>query len=257
MMVAVQGRMPLRVGVLAGVVLLAITGAACSGGDNAGGTGGPVVAGPSDVDVPGTTSALPPTVPAVSLPATVATVPTSPPPSPASTAPATVASSIASGTSAASAGYKAVAPPAFPDRTAPPPTGDGLPDGTYYGVVKTTAPTGASAPSVTLTLYEVLTGGPAISAAAADGAGLDSDIYVRPNPNADWVVRLTSEVELSVAQPDKPDVSYAVSAAELLRLLGGGAPGHGAPPTYHYIPFPYLLTVQDGAPVRLEQLWSQ
>ncbi len=59
-----------------------------------------------------------------------------------------------------------------------------------------------------------------------------------------------------MARPDRPDVSYAIGAGELARLVNGGAPSAGAPDGYHYVPFPYLITVAGGVPTRLEQLWA-
>jgi len=226
--------------------------AACSSGDNA--RGGPVVAGPSPATAAPTTTLISVTV------APTPTQPSPPPAAAATVAPAppstTVATTVAS-TRPASTEYAQVAAPAFPDRSAPPPTGTELPDGTYYGVVAGAAPSGAAAPSVSLTIYQLLTGAPAVSAAVAAGVGLDSDIYVPKSPSAVRQIVLDPGLAISVAQPDKPDVSYRVSPAELVRLIGGATPSPGAPPTYHYVPFPYLLTVEQGSPTRLEQLWSQ
>jgi hypothetical protein len=73
---------------------------------------------------------------------------------------------------------------------------------------------------------------------------------------ADRRIDLAPTVAISVAQPDDPAKSYTVSGAELVRLMSGGAPATGAPPTYRYVPFPLLVTVQGGAPTRVEQLWS-
>jgi hypothetical protein len=237
----------------AAIALTAVL-AACSSGGNA--RGGPVVAGPS----PATEA---PTTAATTLAAATVAAPTQPSTPPAAAAtlappplPTTVATTAAS-TRPASGEYAPSPAPPFPDRSTAPPTGSRLPDGTYYGVITGAAPAGGAAPSVSLTIYQLLTGAPAVSAAVAAGVGLDSDIYVPKSPSAVRAIVLGPGLAISVAQPDKPDVSYRVSAAELVRLIGGAAPSAGAPPTYHYIPFPYLLTVERGSPTRLEQLWSQ
>jgi hypothetical protein len=229
-----------------GAVGLAFVSCACSGSDQ---PGGPVVAGPSRATEVTPASALATTtVTSTSAPTTETTQPIV-----TTSAPATAGAST--GPSTVDAQYRRVAPPRFPDHSSVP-AGAGLPNGTYYAVVTGPSTSGQSGASVTASIYEVLTGGPAISAAAADGAGLDSDVYVRPKPVAVRQIALTSQLLISVAQPDKPDLSYAVAPAELVRLLRGGPPGPGAPVTYHYIPFPYLITVAGGAPTRLEQLWS-
>jgi hypothetical protein len=239
-------RAPVVVG-LAGLTSLAFVPMACSGGDQA---GGPVVAGPSQVSEAVPASSISTSSVAITVPDTVLLTTAA-----STSAPTTAAAS--SGPPSGATGYRPVTPPPFPDHSSLPPTGNSLPDGSYYAVVTGPSPAATSAPSVTASIYEVLTGAPAISAAAADGAGLDSDVYVRPQPVVVRNIGLTPKLVISVAQPDKPDTSYAVSAAELLRLLSGAAPGPGAPATYHYIPFPYLITVAGGAPTRLEQLWSQ
>ena len=240
--------------VLAALTLTGVL-AACSSGNST--SGGPVVAGPSPATEAPTTVAT--TLAAVTVPA-APTQPSTPPAAAATLAPAsppaTVATTVGS-TKPANGDYAPTPAPPFPDRSAPPPTGGGLPDGTYYGVVTGAAPSGAAAPTVSLTIYQLLTGAPAVSAAVAAGVGLDSDIYIPKSPSAARQIVLGPGLSISVAQPDKPDVSYRVSSTELVRLIGGAAPSAGAPPTYHYIPFPYLLTVERGSPTRLEQLWSQ
>jgi hypothetical protein len=224
-----------RVLVVAGA-LLAL--AACSGGDS-----GTADSPTSALRVASTTA--PVTAAATTtIPVATTVAPATPPPTVTSvpTSPAPVAGPVE---------YAAVAAPRFPTRSAPPPEGDGLPDGAYYAVVD-----GAGidpAPYVDVTIYQLVTGPEALDAAAADGEGLDSDIYVRPAPAVPRRVPLPAV--LSVARPDRPDVSYGVSAGELVRLVVG-APPTGAPSGYRYLPFPYLVTVAGGVPVSVEQLWS-
>jgi hypothetical protein len=236
-MASMPRRVHLATGVLA-VGLMTVAAAGCSGDE----TSAPVNAGPSEAN--GLTSA--PTTRAVAtavLTATTTTVPvTTPAPAPSAAAPAATAGE-----------YTAAPPPALPEHSAPPPSGDSFPDGTYYGVVKSSS--ADPSPNLTLTIYEMLSGPAAIAAAAADGVGLDSDFYVRPTSSADRRIELGQTVAISVAQPDDPAKSFSVSGAELVRLQQGGPPA-GAPPTYRYVPFPFLVTVVGGAPTRVEQLWS-
>ena len=230
--------------VLVAVALLTVAAAGCSGKDD---SAGPDVAGPS----PATDAAASVVASVVSTTTTTTT-----------TAPTTVAPSSAPPTIAApltTAGPATEPVPADDGADVPQPldpaSGRRAPDGSYYAVVRGAA-ADAPTPRVATTIYQLLTGPEAIAAAQADGHGLDSDIYVPEQPAADRDIELGPELFLSVARPDRPDVSYAISAGELARLVNGGAPSAGAPDGYHYVPFPYLITVAGGVPTRLEQLWA-
>jgi hypothetical protein len=228
----------LRVLAMLAVLAGPTTVAACSGDE----TTPPVNAGP--------TEATPLTVRSSPAPST-----TTAPPTTAATSTSTTAAPTTTATApAASTDYAPTPPPALPEHSAAPPTGDSFPDGLYYGVAK--EPGLEPTPHLTVSIYEMLSGPAAIAAATADGVGLDSDFYIRSGTTADRRIDLTPTVAISVAQPDDPTKSYTVSAAELVRLMTGGAPAAGAPPTYRYVPFPLLVTVQAGTPVRVEQLWS-
>jgi hypothetical protein len=220
--------------------LLTLGAAGCSGKDD---SSGPDVAGPS-----------PATEAAATAVASVASTTTTT----TTTAPTTVAPSSAPPTIAApvtTAGpYQPTTAPTFPTRSTPPPA-DGLPDGSYYAVVRGAA-ADAPTPRVATTIYQLLTGPEAIAAAQADGHGLDSDLYVPEQPAANRDIELRADLFISVARPDRPEVSYAISAGELARLVNGGAPSAGAPDGYRYVEFPYLITVVGGVPTRLEQLWA-
>jgi hypothetical protein len=226
--------------VLAAVVLLTLGATGCSGKDD---SAGPDVAGPS-----------PATEAAASVVATVASTTTTT----TTTAPTTVAPSSAPPTVAAPATtagpYQPTTAPTYPARSTPPPA-EGLPDGSYYAVVHGAA-ADAPTPRVATTIYQLLTGPEAVAAAEAAGHGLDSDVFVPEQPAADRDIELRPDLFISVARPDRPEVSYAISAGELARLVNGGTPSAGAPDGYRYVPFPYLITVSGGVPTRLEQLWS-
>lgn len=226
------------------VALLALGAAGCSGTD---GSSGPDVAGPS----PATEAAT--TVVATVVSTTTTTTTTAPTTVAPATAPPTVAAPLTTAGPATGPYLAATAPP-FPTRSTPPPA-DGLPDGSYYAVVRGAA-ADAPVPRVAATIYQLLTGPEAIAAAQADGHGLDSDLYVPEQPAANRDIELRPDLFISVARPDRPEVSYAISAAELARLVNGAAPSAGAPDGYHYVPFPYLITVSGGVPTRLEQLWA-
>ena len=232
--------------VLVVLALLTLGAAGCSGKDA---SSGPDVAGPSPATEAATTAATvePTVVSTTTTPTTPATTvaPSSAPPTVA--APATT-------TGPATGPYQPTTAPIFPTRSTPPPA-DGLPDGAYYAVVHGAA-ADAPTPRVATTIYQLLTGPEAIAAAQADGHGLDSDLYVPEQPAADRDIELRPDLFISVARPDRPDVSYAISAGELARLVNGAAPSAGAPDGYRYVPFPYLITVTGGVPTRLEQLWA-
>jgi len=58
---------------------------------------------------------------------------------------------------------------------------------------------------------------------------------------------------VSVVAEDRQN--FAITSAELLRLVGGAAPAASAPPTYRYAAFPFLLDVANGAVVEVHQVW--
>jgi hypothetical protein len=229
---------------LVAVALLTLGAAGCSGKDD---SAGPDVAGPS----PATDGAGPVVASVVST--TTTTTTTAPTTVAPSSAPPTIAAPLTTA-GPATGPYQPTTAPTFPSRSTAPPA-DGLPDGSYYAVVRGAA-ADAPTPRVATTIYQLLTGPEAIAAAQAAGHGLDSDIFVPEQPAADRDIELRPDLLISVARPDRPDVSYAISAAELARLVNGGAPSTGAPDGYHYVPFPYLITVTGGVPTRLEQLWA-
>jgi hypothetical protein len=233
---------------LAVTVVFALSLLGCSGGDD---DGQSAVAGPSPVTEASPTSTItsavvslatttPTTASATTPPSTVP--PTTPVPSPPPAGPS-------------SGPYTPVDAPAFPTRSAPPPSDDSWPDGEYYVVVRGAA-ADAPTPRLAITAYQVLTGPDAIAAAQADGVGLDSDVYIPASPSADRDIELTADLPISVARPDRPGVSYAITAGELARLVNGASPEEGAPEGYAYVEFPFLLTVQGGQPVALQQLWA-
>lgn len=49
--------------------------------------------------------------------------------------------------------------------------------------------------------------------------------------------------------------NYAVPGAELASLIGGNQPSADAPVDYHYVPYPFLITVRDGSIVDAHQIW--
>jgi hypothetical protein len=231
--------MPVRTAAAAIVLALGLAG--CSGGEE---SGSPAVAGPSQATE--TAASVATTAAAVAVSPTTTSVPT--------TIAVTTTAAVAAATPGAPIGeYQPTTAPTFPTRTALP-AGEGLPDGTYYAVVDGAA--ADASPRLRVTIYELLTGPDAITAAAADGVGLDGDLYVRAQPAVTREIELTPQMALSVARPDQPGVSYAISPAELVRLVAGDTPGASAPDGYHYLGFPYLVTALGGAATRFEQLWS-
>jgi hypothetical protein len=234
------------------VVALGLGLAACSGGDDDAPSD---VAGPSQVTETATTSTVTTAVATVATTAPTTALPTTLPTTPAPTAPPTTSPPTPPPAGPATGPYVPVDAPAFPTRSAPPPSGDTWPDGDYYVVVRG-ANADAPTPRLAVTVYQLLTGPDAIAAAQADGVGLDSDVYVPPDPAAERDLELTPDLPISVARPDRPGVSYAISAGELTRLVGGAAPEAGAPEGYRYVEFPFLVTVQGGRPTAVQQLWA-
>jgi hypothetical protein len=231
------------------VVALGLGLAACSGRDDDAQSD---VAGPSAVREAATTSTITAAVVTVATTAPTTTLPAS---TPAPTAPPTTAPPSPPPAGPATGPYVPVDAPAFPTRSAPPPSGDTWPDGDYYVVVRGAA-ADAPAPRLAVTIYQLLTGPDAIAAAQADGVGLDSDVYIPADPATDRDIELTADLPISVARPDRPGVSYAISAGELARLVDGAAPEAGAPEGYRYVEFPFLVTVQGGQPTAVQQLWA-
>jgi hypothetical protein len=236
---------------LALALAVALAGVACSGGDDDDAQSD--VAGPSPVTEATTTT--PASTAIVSLATTVATTAAT---TAAPTAPPTTAVPSPPPAGPVTGPYVPVDAPNFPARSAPPASGEPWPDGDYYVVVRGAAPLaeeGSPTPRLAVTAYQLLTGPDAIAAAQADGVGLDSDVYIPPEPSADGDVELAADLPISVARPDRPGVSYAVSGGELARLVSGAAPD-GAPEGYQYVEFPFLLTMQGGRPAALQQLWA-
>jgi hypothetical protein len=226
--------------------------AACSGGDDDAQSD---VAGPTQATEAATTSTITTAVVTVATTAPTTTVPATTPAPTAPPTPPTTATPSPPPAGPAVGPYVPVDAPVFPTRSAPPPSGPDWPDGDYYVVVRSAA-TDAPTPRLAVTIYQLLTGPDAIAAAQADGVGLDSDVYIPPDPAADRDIELTAELPVSVARPDRPGVSYAISGAELARLVGGAAPEAGAPEGYRYVEFPFLVTVQGGRPTAVQQLWA-
>jgi hypothetical protein len=89
---------------------------------------------------------------------------------------------------------------------------------------------------------------------AVNGAAQCRDGYAAvPDPHAPIMAGVSSIAIVSVVADDRQN--YAVTGAELLHVVGGGAPTPPAPSSYRYSPFPFLLTVQHGAVVDAHQIW--
>jgi hypothetical protein len=224
--------------VLVAVALLTIGAAGCSGKDDG---AGPDVAGPS----PATDAAGPVVASVVST--TTTTTTTAPTTVAPSSAPPTIAAPLTTA-GPASGPYQPTTAPTFPSRSTPPPA-EGLPDGSYYAVVRGAA---ADAPRVATTIYQLLTGpgrspprGPA-TVSTATSSSPSSPLRIAtsssaPTCSSPWPGR-TGRRQLRHQR------------RRAARLVNGRAPAR-ARPTQPLRALPYLITVAVACD-RLEQLWA-
>lgn len=136
--------------------------------------------------------------------------------------------------------------PAVPDRTTAVATP--LADGDYWAEL-----VAADAASGTLTfdLVQALFADACFAELGADECPNDYGVVTEPHVELmSPALSLTSASVVAESQQN-----YAVTADELMVLGGGGVPSAGAPDDYAYVPFPFLVTVADGAVVQARQVW--
>jgi hypothetical protein len=144
--------------------------------------------------------------------------------------------------------------PVVPERTTPvtaPWVSDGkgiagLADGQYWAET-VTARGGALVFELSQALFASACEAVASAAQCADGYAHVAD------PHGPITAEVSPIAIVSVVADDRQN--YAVTGAELLRLVGGGAPSAPAPATYRFSPFPFLLDVQHGAVAEVHQVW--
>jgi hypothetical protein len=76
---------------------------------------------------------------------------------------------------------------------------------------------------------------------------------VRDQPATSLSVTSADLGSVTVVTADRKN--YAVTGTELATLVSGGHPSAKAPPTFAFAPYPYLVTVRDGAIELVHQVW--
>jgi hypothetical protein len=144
--------------------------------------------------------------------------------------------------------YDTAPPAAVPVRTDPVPASGELPDGTYWATADDADPSG-----ITFTVVQAFFG-PACPEQFPDGP-CDNDIGVLDTPSR----ALTSPpaaITTATVVNGGTQVNYAVTGDELARLIAGQPPNTPQGVDFAYTPFPFLLTVRDGAVVTALQIWQ-
>jgi hypothetical protein len=166
---------------------------------------------------------------------------------------AVVVFAISVGLSACSEQGESVAPydrvgvPAVPDRTRP--VGEGsLPDGDYWAMSITSTDDGLT---LTAQVGQALFDPTCTTELGADACA--EGFAVVDAPTAELTIEPDDLAAVSVVASDRRN--FAVDGAELLALVSGSAPDAGAPDDYAYAPYPFLLTVRNGAVVEARQIW--
>ena len=136
--------------------------------------------------------------------------------------------------------------PAVPDRTAAVTTP--LANGDYWAELVTVDAAGAT---LTFDLAQALFADACVEELGADECPNDFGVVAEPHVElASPALSLTSGSVVAQSRQN-----YAVTADELIRLASGDPPSAGAPDDYAYVPFPFLVTVADGAVVQARQIW--
>jgi hypothetical protein len=147
--------------------------------------------------------------------------------------------------------------PAVPDRTAAidPATvnadgslSEGLHDGDYWAVA---VAVGSGRPFILFDLSQALFGETCFVQLGLEECADDYSVIREPHGTFEV---LWDELH-SVSVVAESQQNFAVSGAELAALIGGNAPGTGAPADYQYVPFPFLVTVTGGKIVDAHQIW--
>jgi hypothetical protein len=138
-----------------------------------------------------------------------------------------------------------VAPvPAVPDRTAA--VDEPLADGDYW------APSVAvDGEQLVFTIQQAFFGPTCAEELGAEACA--DEPGVRDQPSAVLSVASADLGSATVVSADRKN--YAVTGTELATLVGGGRPAAKAPPNFAFVPYPYLVTVRDGAIELVHQVW--
>ncbi len=147
--------------------------------------------------------------------------------------------------------------PAVPDRTAPidPATigGDNalnanVADGDYWAEA---IAVGSGVPFIMFDLSQALFGQRCIDQLGAQACEDEYGVIAEPR----GTLQVLWDDLQSVTVVAESRQNYAVPGAELAALIGGNDPSAAAPPAYHYVAYPFLLTVRNGQIVEAHQIW--
>ena len=135
--------------------------------------------------------------------------------------------------------------PAVPDRTAPIDPAALAADGTLTA--------GVADGEYWAEAIAVGSGRPFILFDLSQAVFRNDDFEVIDEPHGTLEVLWDDLDSVTVAADSRQN--YAVPGAELASLIGGNSPSVDAPAEYHYVPYPFLLTVRDGQIVEAHQIW--
>ena len=260
-----QGDQRTRRRLVATLVALGLVAAACgSDGGNAGDDTTPPTASTNTIapqettTVPSTaapTAALstPPTTEPTTEPATTPTAAATTEPT-TTEVPATLDVTIPP-TTEALVEFTPVDSPTVPARTQAVKTDSTKPDGVYYATVSEGGDPPPAEGSVVFEIVQLFVGDACIDHFGADDEdACVGDYGVETDPTA--VLELPLGDQHITVVDAATQQSYAVSGAELYRLILGDTPAEGAPPDYVYSGFGYLVTFENGTVTALEQWWT-
>ena len=255
-----QGDQRTRRRFVATLVAIGLVVAACgSDGGNAGDNTTPPTASTNTLAPQETT-----TIPSTAAPTTAATT-SLPTTEPATTEPATTEATT---TEAATTQYVTIPPttealleftpvdsPTVPARTEAVQPDNSNPNGVYYATVSEGGDPPPAEGSVVFEIVQLFVGDACIDHFGADDEdACVGDYGVETDPTAALELPLGDQ-HITVVDAATQQ-SYAVSGAELYRLILGDTPAERAPPDYVYSGFGYLMTFENGTVTALEQWWT-
>ncbi len=193
------------------------------------------------------------TMPSTAAPTTVETT-TKPTTEPATT-PTDLATTPTTEAPEALVEFTPVDSPTVPSQTQAVQLSDTRPDGVYYATVSEGANPPPPEGSVVFEIVQLFIGDACVAHFGADDEdACVNDYGVETDPTATLELPLGDQ-HITVVDAATQQ-SYAVSGAELYRLILGETPADGAPPDYVYSGFGYLVTFENGTVTALEQWWT-
>ena len=141
--------------------------------------------------------------------------------------------------------------PGVPDRTAivDPSMSVPVPDGQYWADLM--GGSNGDNPGFVFLLTQAF-----FADACAEELGLDNcpnDFGTLDEPSVTINVLWSDVGAVTVVADNRQN--FAVTPLELYLIAGGEPPSEGAPDSFAYVPFPFLLSVSDGKIVEARQIW--